>query len=215
MAGVIIVDITLFKDTISENSLVEITQEIFLAATILIFLKCAYLHPDKRGFCILVAGFFACMLIRELDALFDMIIHGFWVVPALIMTGLSLRAAFYYKNSVLRPMASFFNSRAYISIALGLCTVLVFSRLIGMNLLWQDLMGAHYIRAVKNMVEEGTELIGYFMISCGALAYGYQQRQIRQKIHQTQECFLDTTTCTTNYRQINETSPKETKQGCN
>lgn len=55
----------------------------------------------------------------------------------------------------------------------GLITVLIFSRCIGINELWQYLLGTNFPRMAKNMVEEGTELFGYML--CFLSVRGYFQ----------------------------------------
>ncbi|MGN2613391.1 hypothetical protein ACTFQ6_16755 [Aliivibrio fischeri] len=61
----------------------------------------------------------------------------------------------------------------------ALVVVLVFSRLVGMNHLWQILLQGDYIRTVKNLAEEGTELLGYSLLAYSALGFGYQVRKIQ------------------------------------
>jgi hypothetical protein len=170
MAGLISSDI-MANDSISECSLVEITQEVFLFVCGFLFLIRARLCYSQRGFLLLVSGFFFCMFIRELDGLFDLVWHGFWIVPDLLVAALFIGLACSFKKTIIQPMALFFNSRSCIVISIGLGIVLVFSRIIGMKILWEHMMGVSYVPAVKNMVEEGTELMGYFLTLCGTLTY--------------------------------------------
>jgi len=46
---------------------------------------------------------------------------------------------------------------------------LVFSRLYGMGSFWQHVMGEHYVRDVKNISEEGIELLCYSLIALSAV----------------------------------------------
>lgn len=105
--------------------------------------------------------FYAALLVRELDALFDYIWHGFWVYPALSVTLISIALARHYKGSVLNGFAEFCQSKAYIMMACGLVTLLVFSRLFGMGYFWELILHNGYVRVAKNIAEEGVELIGY------------------------------------------------------
>lgn len=170
MAGLISSDI-MANDSISECSLVEITQELFLLVCGILFLNRARLCYPQRGFLLLVSGLFFCMLIRELDGLFDIVWHGFWIIPALFVAALFIGLSCSFKNTIIQPMALFFNSKSCVVISIGLGIVLVFSRIIGMKILWEHMMGVSYVPEVKNMVEEGTELIGYFLTLCGTLTY--------------------------------------------
>ncbi|MGF1911717.1 hypothetical protein L4C38_20070 [Vibrio kasasachensis] len=56
--------------------------------------------------------------------------------------------------------------------------LLVFSRIYGMGAFWQDVMNEYYVREVKNIVEEGIELLCYSLICLsGIQAF----RQVRTK----------------------------------
>lgn len=61
-------------------------------------------------------------------------------------------------------------------LATGLLIVLVFSRLFGMNALWENLMLDGYNRVVKNMAEEGCELLGYSLCTLASVRYFWQTR---------------------------------------
>lgn len=60
--------------------------------------------------------------------------------------------------------------------ASGFLVVLVFSRLFGIHALWQHLMLGDYNRVVKNMAEEGTELLGYGLCWLASVRYLWQTR---------------------------------------
>ena len=47
--------------------------------------------------------------------------------------------------------------------------LLVFSRLYGMGSFWQHVMGEHSVRDVKNISEEGIELLCYSLIALSAV----------------------------------------------
>jgi len=50
--------------------------------------------------------------------------------------------------------------------------VIVFSRIIGSNSLWRELMGGDYQWAYKTIIQEALELSGYVLIAYGSwLAY--------------------------------------------
>ena len=53
---------------------------------------------------------------------------------------------------------------------LGGCVVtLVFSRLFGRSGFWQAVMGDGYMRVVKNIAEEATEVLGYGLMTMAAI----------------------------------------------
>jgi hypothetical protein len=57
---------------------------------------------------------------------------------------------------------------------IGLVMLLCHSRLLGMTVLWQGLLGEHYVRVFKNVVEEGSELLAYTFILFASLSYAAQ-----------------------------------------
>jgi hypothetical protein len=164
-------DIRAFGHEIPEQSFIEITQEIFLFICIGLFSFLAYRKPMDRVFAVMAAAFFACLLIRELDALFDLVVHGFWKY---VSAPIALAAMVYgAKNlqSMLAGLSQFLRSQAGIVMIVGLVVLLFYSRLFGMTELWKGIMGDSYIRTVKNAIEETCELLGYSLILAGSVRY--------------------------------------------
>src|SRR5690625_4935308 len=123
----VVIDVSVLKHGVGEISVTEFTQETLLALSAAIFGYRAWRRPELRGFLVLVAGFFTCMLIRELDFLFDYIWHGFWYWPAIIIAGSCIvGATFLWRDSIIHPMADFVESNAYAHIFICLLFVLVF-----------------------------------------------------------------------------------------
>ena len=52
--------------------------------------------------------------------------------------------------------------------------VLAFSRLFGRGSFWEAVMGDSYMRLVKNIAEEGTELMGYALLVIAAVEFLWQ-----------------------------------------
>ena len=113
-------------------------------------------------------GFFATMLIRESDALFDKISHGFWVYPATIVAIYSMVYAKKCVGTVKKPMLTYVDSKNFIFINIGLIIVLIFSRLFGSGSLWRNIMGADYSILYKSVIQEGIELLGYTLVLYGS-----------------------------------------------
>ena len=171
VVGVIYFDIKTFGD-IREHSFVELGQSIFLFATSVIFM---YLASKKKANGLwLVAGFFVCMLIREQDAYFDDIFHGSWAYFALASVVFFVWKAWSQgKDNVLKTMAEYMQSPPFTTMSFGVMIILFFSRAMGMGKLWKLVMGENFIRVVKNVVEEGTELFGYSIIFLAAIEYAH------------------------------------------
>ena len=104
------------------------------------------------------------MLIREEDGVFDLIRHGFWVYPAIAVTMIAIAFAIKQKGTTLHAMAQYCQTPSCITMSLALITLLVFSRLMGMGDLWQQVLQGGYVRTLKNIVEEGIELLAYGFI---------------------------------------------------
>ncbi len=172
----IYIDVTWMNDALHETSFTETTQEIMLAVIAALFFIAAQRRPAQRGALTLVAGFYSCMLIRELDFVFDTIQHGSWIWFALAVTAGCLAVALRTPKKTLHALARLLQHRSWPVMASGFLVVLVFSRLFGIHALWQHLMLGDYNRVVKNMAEEGTELLGYGLCWLASVRYLWQTR---------------------------------------
>ncbi|TQC70194.1 hypothetical protein [Pantoea dispersa] len=174
--AMVYIDVNWMNDALHETSFTEATQELMLAAITALFFLAAWQRPQQRSALILVGGFFSCMLIREMDFLFDVVQHGAWLWFALATTAASLAMALRQPRQILPGLAALLQHRSWQMMAAGLLAVLVFSRLFGMHELWQQLMLDGYNRVVKNMAEEGSELFGYSLCLVASLRYLWQTR---------------------------------------
>lgn len=157
------VDVNIIKNGLTEDSFTEIVQESILFIIIMVHLVRGWKHSAMRQCNMLIAGFFLAMLIRELDAVFDIIQHGSWLWFALAVSLATLYYAFRQPQRVLAQLAEYTTTPSYGLMIAGLLAILVFSRLFGMSILWQSILQDGYVRIVKNMVEEGSELFGYIL----------------------------------------------------
>jgi hypothetical protein len=174
--GLIYLDIAIANTQLLEVSFTEIGQELMLAA-------CAGLFWTSRGtqaqegFNALAGGFFACLLVRELDGLFDPISHSFWLWPALGTAAVCIVKAVgkYHKRiQTLSALAQFTRQSSFTMIVAGL-GVLVFSRIFGMGTLWHHILQEGYQRLAKTTAEEGVELLAYCLFLTGSLQYYVRQ----------------------------------------
>lgn len=153
----------------SEFSLTEIAQELSILCSAVLIGFSAKLDVQARGFFVLVAGLFVTMLIREADALFNNIQHGFWIYPALFVSLSSIIYARKCGGTVKKPMLEHMGSRNFVYISLGLIIILIFSRIFGSSLLWRDVMGDDYSMVYKTVIQEGIELLGYIFVLYGSI----------------------------------------------
>lgn len=169
-------DIAVFHTQILEISFTEVTQEIMLFICALLF----WMAPgseQQKGFRILAGGFFACLLMRELDGLFDPISHSAWCWPfsliALICIGIAFNPA--NRSNTLVALAAFTRTPAFGALSTGF-GILVFSRVFGMGNLWHLILEDGYARLAKTTTEEGIELLTYAMWLAGTIEYYLVQR---------------------------------------
>lgn len=172
-------DIAVFQTQILEISFTEVSQELMLFACALLF-GCAP-NKDGRGFNFLAAGFFGCLLMRELDGLFDPISHSAWCAPFLMIAGVALFKGFRKPNraQTLAQLEAFFASPIFATMSTGFA-ILLFSRVFGMGSLWHLVLGEGYERLAKTTVEEGIELLAYSMWFAASIEYFVRARNAMQ-----------------------------------
>lgn len=150
-------------------SFIEITQEILLGLTALIFFLLSKRQPENKQIFIMASAFFTCLLIRELDEIFDIILwHGSWIVfiiPTLIALGIFLKNSVYDLN-LNTQTKNFTSYSSYSMLFSGLIITLFFSRLFGKGDLWKLIIinspTQYYF--IKTITEESLELLGYCLI---------------------------------------------------
>ena len=108
------------------------------------------------------------MLIRELDSVLDNVWHGFWVYPVSVVLVVGAIAAYNNRATILRPMLQHYATRSGTMIYVGFFLLIVFSRLFRTGSLWEAVMGLSYDRKFKGVIQEGTELMSYMLITYGS-----------------------------------------------
>ena len=187
--SVINIDYFFLENNLSEQSLTEIFQQLLLLASVAIFSWSAYKEQESRTFFILVAGFFGCMFLRELDYYFDMIVHGFWFYPTILLAISVIIYSVKNDEFLLRSIRSFGQSKAYFNILIGLVIIMIFSRLFGSGTLWKEVMNEDYHHIYKTIIQEGLELFGYMFLFIGSF---YQLQEIKNN-QNTESTYLPLT----------------------
>jgi len=170
------IDYFFLENNLSERSLTELFQQLLLLASVAIFTWSAAKIEQSRTLYILIAGFFACMFLRELDYYFDMIVHGFWVYPTVLLASLVITYAVKHSENFINSVRVFSQTNAYFNILVGLVIIMVFSRLFGSGTLWKDVMNDDYHHIYKTIIQEGLELFGYVFVFIGSF---HQLREIK------------------------------------
>ncbi|MEC6907411.1 hypothetical protein [Photobacterium piscicola] len=167
-------DVLYLKNNIPEQSLTEYTQAFLLLCTAVAFAYLGQTNKLYRRTAFLIAGFFTCLLIRELDLFFDhLIFHGFWVYPALSVAIAALIYANQQRERTISALAEVMKNNYFPILCLGLGITLVYSRLFGMGSMWHQILGDNFQRIVKNIAEESSELLGYTLIFYASINYVY------------------------------------------
>ena len=153
----------------SEQSLVEWLESISALLASVCFLCAAVIYRPLRAACVMLAALTAMMFIREADFFLDAVFDGAWqalVTVVLLATGLYLwRQTLPIRDSIL----AYAREPSSGVMLAGILVTIVYSRLFGRGSFWEALMGDGYQRAVKNAVEEGTELAGYALMFIAAV----------------------------------------------
>jgi hypothetical protein len=164
----IFVDATILHNNLSEKSISQFLQGSFILLSSSLFALGAIRFPFKKGYLALVAALFGCMFIRENDAVFDLIWHGFWVVPAFCVLIAAGWCTARNLNTLMDPLLSHLEGRHSTLVYTGFFIVVVFSRLFGTGSFWDAVMGNDYDSSYKSIIQEGVELLGYVLIFHGS-----------------------------------------------
>lgn len=165
-------DVLVLNNNIPEQSATEYIEQLLLLGTVFCYAYIGWDSQYHRRAAILVSAFFTCMFIRELDSFFDRYIHhGFWIIPVLIVAVFAIGYALTDRKNTLLNLEKIINSNNFSLLCLGIAILFVFSRLFGMGSFWHQVMGDNFVRIVKNIAEESTELLGYTIIFYASVKY--------------------------------------------
>ncbi|GLT20050.1 hypothetical protein GCM10007938_38330 [Vibrio zhanjiangensis] len=163
------IDFSVFKDGVGEASFTESLQLLMLIVSTSSFYLIIRERQDLIHAAVLIFGFLVVVTIREMDAWFDLIFHGAWVLPAALVTIVSTVYALRGGKDSVNQMATILDIRHMNTMIGGIVLLVVFSRLYGMGSFWHSVMQEHYVREVKNVSEESMELLCYCLIALGAV----------------------------------------------
>jgi len=156
---------------------VETLETVFAMLTALIFLSAARKDRNRITNAVLIAGLFFCMAVRESDYFLDeLVCRHAWKV---IVTGLVVFFALYAlrnRQELIRSVMSFMSESSFGIFISGLLVLIVFSRLFGYGDFWEAIMDDSSYKTVKTIVEEGVELMGYFLLLVSSFEYQYAAR---------------------------------------
>lgn len=158
----------------SERSLTERLQILSALVCTICFLAVARMNRALRPAAVMLAALTAMMLVREADYLLDgRLFDGAWQVLVsivLVATGLYL---WRQPDSIADSIRGYARQPSSGILLSGMLVIFVFSRLFGHGEFWETVMGEGYLRVVKNIAEEGTELAGYGLFVIAALELAF------------------------------------------
>ncbi len=164
-----------------EISVIELSETAFLLLTAGFFLAAARVSDRWRALCLSFTVAATMAAVREQDAYLDRyVFNGTWqcIVGALaVWLTVYLRR---HGRGLASQVVSFAESRGAGLLAAGFLIVFVFSRLLGARAFWMRVMGDGYQGVVKNIAEEGTELLGYSLLTAAAVeTWIHLRRRVR------------------------------------
>lgn len=171
----------------SEYSLTELLQSLFVLVSAFLFLYAFYLKQNLKPISLSLFALMLMMFVRESDIYLDeFVFDGAWqtIVSFII---LFMGTYLWKRRASISQAAIHFSQLSSNGLLIcGLVVTLVFSRLMGRGSFWQSVLGDDYVylRRVKNIVEEGTELLGYSLILFAAMEltlYCLAQRKDQRK----------------------------------
>ncbi|WP_180142902.1 hypothetical protein [Desulfoluna butyratoxydans] len=170
----------------NENSILESLQAILLFLTAASAYLAGHINESDTPLASLLVGIASIAAIREFDFALDRyVFDGAWQALALLVAILTFALAWHHRKELKEAVLSFLSRPSFGVMASGALTVLVFSRLMGRQVLWKAVMHEEYIRSVKNAVEESCELLGYSLIFFGTLELLHEAFLSRKKARQT------------------------------
>jgi hypothetical protein len=160
---------------------VEILETVFALSAALIFLLAGRREPSKEPCAVMIAGLLFCAFVRESDFIMDTLVakHSWKIGVALILIGMILYAAKHLRK-IYVSVLKFVHLPSFGIFLSGLLVLAAFSRLFGYGPFWKAIMDHPSYRTVKTIVEEGVELMGYFLILIAACEY-YHHAKIRRR----------------------------------
>lgn len=164
--------------TFTESSVIEWLQLVYLCACTILFILSAKTTYPRISLSVLLAGMTLLASVRELDYFFDnYVFDGAWQSIAFLVVLVTGVLVFKFRQNLKPSIQEFISKASFGYMTAAFITLFVFSRMIGMQLLWRGIMGESYMRTVKTFVEESTELFGYTLLLIAAIEFYRETRR--------------------------------------
>lgn len=139
-----------------EVSMTEITQEVFLFLSGVLFIFIGRYNRELTPIANLISIFFFMSFIREFNNSIP-----FWFYLVLPLMILFFYLLFRDRKKIFNSAHKFLEIPYTAYFITGFLITFVFSRLFGRSKFWEALLEADFNRWAKNAAEEGIELLGY------------------------------------------------------
>jgi hypothetical protein len=154
----------------SEYSTTEFLESGLAILGALILLLVARIQADLKPVSAMLAALFCMMFIREADFFLDeQVFDGAWQLLVLAVLVFITFYLWKQNGSISESIKAFARQPSAGIFLSGFLALFVFSRLFGRESFWQAVMGEGYMRVVKNIAEEGTEVLGYGLLTIAAM----------------------------------------------
>lgn len=152
-------------DLYNEWSLTEWFELCFILLALCVVMRVGALVRTRKPLAMVLSGMLLIAMVREADMFLDMFVFdGAWQVLVAVIGAVTIWLVWYRRSALGSAVQEFISQPAFGMMLSGFLVVFVFSRLFGRNAFWMALMGEECLRSVKNVAEEGTELMGYALI---------------------------------------------------
>lgn len=159
---------TEFK-VLEENNILEWTEFLLLIISTL-FLFLASRRTQEFPLLYTILAFLPVVAaIRELDAVFDGIFHGAWVMPATVVYMIILYKIVRWFNPLKDEVLRFAQTQQIVFLGIGFFVVVIVAQLSGQQIVWRAALGQNYLRVAKVLAEELAEFIGYSILVVGSI----------------------------------------------
>lgn len=139
-----------------EVSMTEITQEVFLFLSGVLFIFIGRYNRELTPIANLISIFFFMSFIREFNNSIP-----FWFYLVLPLMGLFFYLLYRDRKRIFNSAYKFLEIPYTAYFITGFLITFVFSRLFGRSKFWEALLEDDFNRWAKNAAEEGIELLGY------------------------------------------------------
>ena len=166
-----IIEIDMLDQSVKEGGFVERSQELLVFTSAIIAAAIGLKHPRIRTLSYVFSATAVIALIREMDAFLENnLFDKAWQVLALVVILPTLWFVCKNFNKLMDQFYGIFNTFSFGLMFSGTIIVHVFARLFGRDSVWIAMMTEEkYVRTVKDVAEEGIELLGYAIALMGVI----------------------------------------------